>query len=113
MRHANPFPIAKRQVWEAYRRVKANPGAAGMDGQTLEEFEQKLGDNLYKLWNRMASGSYIVPVPRITIAGAEDHNASSYWAVWGASGAGSGPDSCCQRRPAGGSGRRRSDLGKP
>ena len=59
MRQAKPFPISKRQVWEAYKRVKANRGAAGVDGQTLEKFEQKLGDNLYKLWNRMASGSYM------------------------------------------------------
>ena len=59
MRQAKPFPISKRQVWEAYKRVKANRGAAGVDGQTLEQFEQQLGDNLYKLWNRMASGSYM------------------------------------------------------
>ena len=68
MRQAKPFPISKRQVWEAYRRVKANQGGAGVDGQTLEEFEQKLGDNLYKLWNRMASGSYMPPaVKRVEI----------------------------------------------
>ena len=68
MRQAKPFPISKRQVWEAYRRVKANQGGAGVDGQTLERFEQKLGDNLYKLWNRMASGSYMPPpVKRVEI----------------------------------------------
>ena len=68
MSQAKPFPIAKRQVWEAYQRVKANQGGAGVDGQTIERFEQHLGDNLYKLWNRMASGSYMPPpVKRVEI----------------------------------------------
>ena len=68
MNQAKPFPIAKRQVWEAYQRVKANQGGAGVDGQTIERFEQHLGDNLYKLWNRMASGSYMPPpVKRVEI----------------------------------------------
>ncbi len=68
MSQAKPFPIAKRQVWEAYQRVKANQGGAGVDGQTIERFEQQLGDNLYKLWNRMASGSYMPPpVKRVEI----------------------------------------------
>jgi RNA-directed DNA polymerase len=53
-----PFAISKRVVWEAYRRVKANKGAAGVDGQSIQEFEQALKGNLYKLWNRMSSGSY-------------------------------------------------------
>src|SRR5437870_6995175 len=48
-------------VWEAYQRVKANRGAAGVDGQTVEQFEQDLKGNLYKLWNRMSSGSYFPP----------------------------------------------------
>ncbi|MBV8521642.1 MAG: group II intron reverse transcriptase/maturase [Acetobacteraceae bacterium] len=59
-----PFQIDKRQVYEAYRAVRSNHGAAGMDGQTLEEFEKDLGGNLYKIWNRMSSGSYFPPPVR-------------------------------------------------
>ncbi|EDV0070011.1 group II intron reverse transcriptase/maturase [Salmonella enterica subsp. enterica] len=59
VKSAKPFPVSKRQVWEAYKRVKANRGAAGIDGQTLAEFDENVTDNLYKLWNRMASGSYM------------------------------------------------------
>lgn len=59
-----PFRITKRAVWEAYKRVKANRGAAGVDGQSIEEFEERLSDNLYKLWNRLASGSYMPPPVR-------------------------------------------------
>jgi len=58
---AKPFNISKRQVWDAYKRVKTNGGSAGVDGQTIEEFEIELEGNLYKLWNRLASGSYIPP----------------------------------------------------
>ena len=46
-----PFAIPKQLVWEAYRRVAANDGAPGVDGQALEEFEADLADNLYKIWN--------------------------------------------------------------
>ena len=68
MIQAKPFPVTKRQVWEAYKRVKANKGGAGVDGQTLEDFERDVGGNLYKLWNRMASGSYMPPpVKRVEI----------------------------------------------
>ena len=56
------FAIPKQLVWEAYRRVAANKGAPGVDGQALEEFEADLGNNLYKVWNRMSSGSYF-PLP--------------------------------------------------
>jgi len=55
------FGISKRAVWEAYRRVRKNGGAAGVDRQSLEGFEQDLTNNLYKLWNRLASGSYFPP----------------------------------------------------
>src|ERR1700688_2176864 len=56
-----PYVIAKRAVWEAYQRVKANRGAAGIDEETIAMFEQNLSRNLYKLWNRMSSGSYFPP----------------------------------------------------
>jgi group II intron reverse transcriptase/maturase len=61
---AKPFSISKRDVWDAYKRVKANRGAAGVDGQSIAEFEENLSANLYKLWNRMASGSYFPPPVR-------------------------------------------------
>src|SRR5947208_16660693 len=56
-----PYVIAKRAVWEAYQQVKANRGAAGVDDETIAMFEQNLSKNLYKLWNRMSSGSYFPP----------------------------------------------------
>jgi RNA-directed DNA polymerase len=59
-----PFMIEKRQVYEAYKAVKSNKGAAGVDGQTIEQFEADLGGNLYKIWNRMSSGSYFPPPVR-------------------------------------------------
>ncbi len=58
---AKPYSIAKRAVWEAYQQVKANRGAAGIDDETIIMFEQNLSKNLYKLWNRLSSGSYIPP----------------------------------------------------
>ena len=58
------FEISKWAVWEAYRRVKANKGGAGVDEQSIEEFEQDLSGNLYKLWNRLSSGSYFPPPVR-------------------------------------------------
>jgi len=61
-----PYSISKRVVWEAYRRVKANQGSAGVDGQSISEFEDGLKDNLYKIWNRMSSGSYF-PAPVRTV----------------------------------------------
>lgn len=64
MSQPKPFAISKRSVWEAYKRVKANRGAAGVDGQSIEEFERNLPRNLYKLWNRLASGSYMPPAVR-------------------------------------------------
>jgi len=61
---AKSFSIPKRDVWEAFKRVKANGGAAGVDGETIEDFEARLGPNLYKLWNRLSSGSYMPPPVR-------------------------------------------------
>jgi group II intron reverse transcriptase/maturase len=61
MTSTKPYVIAKRAVWETYQQVKANRGAAGIDGETLAMFEQNLPGNLYKLWNRMSSGSYFPP----------------------------------------------------
>jgi hypothetical protein len=59
MTKAKPFDIAKREVWEAFKKVKANQGAAGVDGQSIADFEIELKNNLYKLWNRLSSGSYL------------------------------------------------------
>lgn len=59
-----PFVISKRLVWEAWLRVKANKGAAGVDEESIAEFESDLKGNLYKLWNRMSSGSYMPPPVR-------------------------------------------------
>jgi len=59
-----PFKIEKRQVYEAYKAVKSNKGAAGVDGQTIEQFDADLEGNLYKIWNRMSSGSYFPPPVR-------------------------------------------------
>ena len=53
-----PFEISKEMVWEAYRRVKANRGAAGVDEESIEDFDKDLKRNLHKIWNRMSSGSY-------------------------------------------------------
>ena len=65
-----PFAVPKALVWAAFQRVKANGGSAGVDEESIARFEDNLGDNLYKLWNRMASGSYFpppvkaVPIPK-------------------------------------------------
>ena len=64
MSSSKPFVISKRKVWEAYLRVKANRGAAGVDGESIAEFERDLAGNLYKLWNRLSSGSYMPPPVR-------------------------------------------------
>src|SRR6266571_3395556 len=56
------FVIPKQLVWEAYQRVRANQGAPGVDGQAVAAFEADLGNNLYRIWNRMSSGTYF-PLP--------------------------------------------------
>ena len=55
------FNISKHVVWNAYKQVRANRGSAGIDRQSLEDFEKDLKGNLYKIWNRMSSGSYYPP----------------------------------------------------
>jgi len=59
-----PFDIPKRLVWQAWKQVKANGGAAGVDGQSIADFEADLKNNLYKVWNRMSSGTYFPPAVR-------------------------------------------------
>ena len=72
MDEAKPFDISKKDVWEAFKRVKANRGAAGVDGQSIADFEADLSNNLYKLWNRLSSGSYFpLPVRRVDIPKAD------------------------------------------
>ncbi|MCP4445659.1 MAG: group II intron reverse transcriptase/maturase, partial [Myxococcales bacterium] len=55
------YDIPKRLIWDAFQRVKSKGGAAGVDNESIEEFENSLRGNLYKIWNRMASGSYFPP----------------------------------------------------
>ena len=70
MKPVKPFDIPKILLWEAFQDVKANGGAAGVDDESIEMFEANLKDNLYRLWNRMSSGSYFpppvkaVPIPK-------------------------------------------------
>jgi hypothetical protein len=65
MPEAKSYVISKQVVWEAYQKVKANHGAAGVDGESLAAFEKDLKNNLYKIWNRMSSGSYFPPPVRV------------------------------------------------
>ncbi len=74
MSEAKPFCISKWEVWETYKRVKVNQGAAGVDEQSIADFERNLKGNLYKIWNRMSSGSY-------SAAGADGEDTESKW--WG------------------------------
>lgn len=69
---AKSFAISKQMVWDAYKRVRTRGGAAGIDEQTIAEFERDLKNNLYKLWNRMSSGAYFPPaVKRVEIPKAD------------------------------------------
>ena len=67
MNKERPFNISKRVVWEAYQRVRANKGAAGVDAESIANFEKDLKGNLYKIWNRMSSGSYLPPPVRTVV----------------------------------------------
>ncbi len=70
---AKPFEIPKRLVWEAWKRVAANKGAPGVDKESIEAYQGHLGGNLYKLWNRMSSGSYQPqPVRQVLIPKGDD-----------------------------------------
>ena len=62
--NGKPFAISKRLVWEAWLRVKANDGAEGVDEESIQAFEANLRGNLFKVWNRMSSGSYMPPPVR-------------------------------------------------
>lgn len=62
---AKPFSISKHLIMEAFKRVKNNRGSAGIDAESIEKFELKLQDNLYKIWNRMSSGSYFPPAVKL------------------------------------------------
>jgi len=64
---AKSFDIPKKLVWEAFQRVKASRGGPGVDGQTVEDFELNLKDNLYRIWNRMSSGSYFPPPVQLVV----------------------------------------------
>ena len=72
MQGAKPYDIDKWKVYEAYRKVKANGGGAGIDGFRMLDYEGDLKNNLYKLWNRMSSGSYMPkPVKLVDIPKAD------------------------------------------
>jgi RNA-directed DNA polymerase len=62
-----PFAISKKIVWQAYLRVKASKGGAGIDAVSIAEFERDLKNNLYKIWNRMSSGTYFPPPVRTVL----------------------------------------------
>ena len=64
---AKPFEVSKWEVWKAFQRVKANQGAAGVDSESIADFEKELKNNLYKVWNRMSSGSYFPPPVRTVV----------------------------------------------
>ena len=66
MNKSKPYEISKTIVLEAYKRVKRNKGSAGIDGIDFEDFEENFKDNLYKIWNRMSSGSYF-PSPVLAV----------------------------------------------
>lgn len=67
MNQTKPFEISKQEIVAAYQRVKANKGCAGIDQQSMKDFEGDLKNNLYKLWNRLSSGSYMPAVLRVDI----------------------------------------------
>jgi RNA-directed DNA polymerase len=75
-----PFDISKRAVWEAWEKVKANKGAPGVDAVTVAEFESDLKNNLYKIWNRLSSGTYFPPPVRAVEVPKPHGGAREFWA---------------------------------
>ena len=65
MKEAKPFVIDKTLIYKAFLKVKENKGSAGVDSVSLEDYEKDLGNRLYKLWNRMSSGSYMPNAVRL------------------------------------------------
>jgi RNA-directed DNA polymerase len=61
MEERKSFPVTKQMVWEAYKKVKRNRGSSGIDQLSIDGFDEDLSNNLYKIWNRLASGSYFPP----------------------------------------------------
>lgn len=76
---AKPFDIDKWLIVEAYKRVKKNAGAAGIDRQSLSDFDRDLKNNLYRIWNRMSSGSYMPPPVRARLHPEEIGRRAGYW----------------------------------
>jgi RNA-directed DNA polymerase len=75
MKKTRPFDISKQVVYQAYLRVKANGGSSGIDEQSIEEFEKDLKKNLYKIWNRMSSGTYFPPPVKTVLIPKKDKGA--------------------------------------
>ena len=81
--NSKPFEISKQVVFEEYRRVKANKGAAGVDDESIAAFEVDLKGNLYKLWNRMSSGSYLPPPVKMVEIPKPGGKGSGFWGTHG------------------------------
>jgi RNA-directed DNA polymerase len=72
MNKTKPFNISKKSVLAAWERVKANKGAPGIDEESIKDFESKLKGNLYKIWNRLSSGTYFPPPVKGVVIGKTD-----------------------------------------
>lgn len=79
MKDAKSFEISRHLVMEAYKRVKANKGAAGVDDVSIADFESNLKSNLYKIWNRMSSGSYFPPAVKLVEIPKSNGGKTSSW----------------------------------
>src|SRR5437763_11063789 len=79
MSEAKPFAISRWEVLEAYKRVKTNQGAAGVDEQSIEDFERDLKRNLYKIWNRMRLRTCRVVGQLLSAAGADGKDTEGKW----------------------------------